>query len=183
MAWTKREGLVLLAALCVAAVVVGMARRRAWVGAGALALGGAVLAGPWYVFVAAYGIPNAAYVPVSLDTLVGNSDRLPFIGARVRDTLLHARLGWVFPLAAGAVVLALLAGGRRRLDRWSALVPLFALVYSIAASLFYVFSAYEPLEMHILTSVERLFAPLLPLLTVWIAALGIEAETQRHKNT
>jgi hypothetical protein len=174
MAWTKREGAVMLSVLCVVAVIVGGTRRRAWLGAGALALGGAALAGPWYAFVAAYGIPNAAYVPVSLDTLAQNAGRLPVIWEHVRDVLLSARLGWLWPLALGTVGAALLTGAWRRLDRWSALVPLFALVYGVAAGLFYVFSAYVPLETHLLTSDERLFAPLLPLLAVWLGSVGRE---------
>jgi hypothetical protein len=148
------------------------------VGAGALALGGAVLAGPWYAFVASYGIPNAAYMPLSLGALAANIDRLPFIGRHVRDILLHARLGWLYPLALAAGLAALVTGAFRRLDRWSMIVPLFVLVYGFAASLYYVFSAYEPLEMHLLTSVERLYAPMLPLLAVWIVSLGVGNETQ-----
>jgi hypothetical protein len=48
--------------------------------------------------------------------------------------------------------------------------------------MFYVFSAFEPLETHLLTSVERLFAPLLPLMAVWISSLGSLNETQRRND-
>ena len=65
---------------------------------------------------------------------------------------------------------------RACLDRWSALVPVFAVLYAVTASLFYVFSRFEPLEMHLLTSVERVFANPLPLLVVWIASLGSSPE-------
>jgi hypothetical protein len=177
MAWTKREGIVLLAVLCLAVLIVGTARRRAWVGVGMLALGGVVIAGPWYAVVALFGIPNAAFAPVSMDAFMPNAGRVRLIGKYVRDVLLHARLGWLWPLALGAGLAALAAGVGRRLDRWSVLVPLLAVAYGAAASLFYVFSAYEPLEMHLLTSVERLFAPHLPLLAVWIASLGSRSET------
>jgi hypothetical protein len=121
-------------------------------------------------------------MPVSIDAFVQNAGRIRLIGRHARDILLHARLGWLWPLTFPVWAAALVTGARRRLDRWSAVVPVFALVYGATASMFYVFSAFEPLETHLLTSIERLFAPLLPLLAVWISSLGSLNETQRRKD-
>ena len=59
MPWTKREGIVLLLVLCLVLPVARRARRYALLGAGALALSGLVLSGPWWAFVATQGIAAA----------------------------------------------------------------------------------------------------------------------------
>src|SRR6185295_3086837 len=79
MPWTKREGLVLLIVLCLAALLAGRGARRSWLGVGGLLLAAAVLSGPWLGFLAWKGVANTDYLPVSMATLQANIGRLPKI--------------------------------------------------------------------------------------------------------
>lgn len=114
--WIKREGVLLLASLLAALLLVGILRpanpvgflkpagfltlpnhrtRRALV---ALLAAAAVLAGPWLLFTAANGISNDAFLPLTPATLLANIGRLPVIAYYELKNLLHPRWLFLWPL-------------------------------------------------------------------------------------
>ncbi|HYP20125.1 MAG TPA: glycosyltransferase family 39 protein, partial [Chloroflexia bacterium] len=167
--WTKKEGVLLLAALCVAALATNFARRRAWQGVGALALGAALIAGPWWAFSALNGIINKSFLPITLDTFQANIGRLPTIAQLEQNSLLNAWWSYIWPLAGIVAVLTLFARKRRHTPAGNLLLVT-ALLYIPLAGLIYVFSDFVPYEQHVLSSIDRVLAPLAPLLVVWVAS-------------
>jgi uncharacterized membrane protein len=88
--WTKREGAMLVLALCIALPAAGRLRRRAWLGAGAAALAAARLAGPWWAWMAWNGVATNAFAPVTLSAFLDHAARLPAIGALAGGALAGA---------------------------------------------------------------------------------------------
>jgi hypothetical protein len=166
--WTKKEGVLLLAAFCVAALATNFARRRAWQGAGALVLGAALLAGPWWAFTALNGIVNRSFLPITPDTFQANTGRLPTIAQLELNSLLNGWWSYIWPLAALVAVLTLFAGKHSPAAR-DKLLLMTAMLYVPLAGLIYVFSDFVPYEQHVLSSIDRLLAPIAPLLVVWVA--------------
>ena len=165
---TKKEGVLLLAALCVAALATNFGRRRAWLGAGSLALGAALLAGPWWAFTALNGIVNRSFLPITPVTLQANIGRVPTIAQLELNSLLNAWWSYIWPLAGIVAILALFA---RKHSKPSAdkVLLVTALLYIPLAGFIYVFSDFVPYEQHVLSSIDRVLAPIAPLLVMWIA--------------
>jgi len=177
MPWTKREGIVLLAVLCVVTLLIGRGTRRAWLGVGALFFAAMLLSSPWWIFVTWNGIANSAYLPVTMATFLANLDRLPSIGWRVFTNLLSPAWSFIWPLS----VLCGLFGRRATSpatgpsSRWAInLLPLTAFIYVGLMSLGYVFSAFVPYQQHIASSLYRLMAHVTPLPVLWMTYRGIE---------
>jgi hypothetical protein len=226
MPWTKREGLVLLMMLCLAALAVGRSvRQRAWRGVGATLLAAALLAGPWWVFITWNGGTNPDFMPLTVVTLRQNVGRLPIIAQMARTELLSANWSHLWPLAVlcgligwiaqVGVYYAAVASDQhsrgRREDRHSfgslwprgsvgapatfrrdspgrvpaegamkrgtaTLLPLMILLYLGAMGLGYMFSGFVPYQEHIESSFFRLIAHVVPILVLWMAYQGIEAD-------
>ena len=177
MSWTKREGLVLVAVLCLVALLVARGTRRAWLGVGALSFASMLLSGPWWAFVAWNGIANSDYLPVTMATFHANFVRLPSIGWRAFTTLLSPAWNFVWPLC----VLCGLLGRRATLPakdssrgRAINLLPLTAFFYVGLMSLGYVFSAFVPYQQHVANSLYRLTVHVVPLPVLWMAYQGTE---------
>ncbi|HKP54979.1 MAG TPA: glycosyltransferase family 39 protein [Chloroflexia bacterium] len=168
MLWTKKEGALLLATLCVAALATNLRRRRAWLGVGWMGLGAALIAGPWLAFTVLNGTVNSAFLPVTLDTFRANIGRVPTIAQLELNSLLNGWWSYIWPLA-GIVALAALFAGKRPGLHADKLIPLAALLYIPLAGLAYVFSDFVPYEQHVLSSIDRLLVPLSPLLVLWLA--------------
>jgi hypothetical protein len=170
LAWTKREGTVLLVCLCLGVLLAHVRERRAWVAVGGMLAGALALAGPWWVFVAREGIANPAFGPVTLEALDANSGRWPKIWEVWWAGLTGPELGYVWPLVAAAGV-ALWVLGRGR-EAWrGAFLPVSALLFSFAMGFSFFFSVFVPYEEHMISSIGRLLAvvALLPLLWVVFA--------------
>jgi hypothetical protein len=196
MPWAKREGLVLLALLCLAALVVGgIIRQRAWRGVGAALAAAALLAGPWWMFVTLNGGTNTDFAPITIATLKQNTSRLPTIARMVRTELLSANWSYLWPLAAlcglivGIVNLVAyvrpdaagqetrMRSEQERKRRAAALLPLMIVLYIGTMSLGYVVSGFVPYQQHIENSFYRLVAHVAPLLVLWMARQGIEVDS------
>jgi hypothetical protein len=164
--WTKREGVVLVAALIVATLVLDRASRRAR--NAALALGGAavLLSGPWYAFVAAEGLPVPEFSAATIANLWANLDRVPSIVRHGAGALLTRASGWIWPLALVFGVVC-----RRSMVplRPIAILPLAALLYLAAIASTYLFSTYVPYQQHVLSSFFRVSAQVVALPLLWIA--------------
>jgi hypothetical protein len=166
LAWTKREGAIMLVLL----IAVGLVSRRGRAAAAALALGGVLIAGPWLAFVAWRGLLDWQFVRLSPAIALANLDRLPF----VFGTLGHFALdpGWSLLWPLGLLALGLVAWrGPRPID-W---LPLLAIAYLLALSASYLFSAFVPYQGHVLASLERLMAQVAPLVGVWLAVRWLDA--------
>ena len=98
--WTKREGLILVAALCLAVLIAGRGTRRGVIGAGCLVLATLLISGPWWAFVIWHGIANTDFLPITLATLAANLHRLPTMAYMELRNLMSLSWALVWPLAA-----------------------------------------------------------------------------------
>jgi hypothetical protein len=171
--WMKREGAVLLAALCVAALVTGRGSRRAWLAAGALAISAAALAGPWWALTWQAGQASADFLPLSVSALAANAGRLPVVGRLILADLLSADWLYLWPVAAATGAWWALA--RRQVD-W--FLPLATLLYLAVLGAAFTLSAYAPLQQHVLSAWYRLAAHVAPLVVVWLAGAGSTAQAR-----
>jgi hypothetical protein len=164
--WTKSEGFLLLIVLAGAGLLAGGFSRRAWAAGLAMVVSAVVVSGPWYARVAAVGIPVPAYKSLTWDTLAANIHRLPRIVAMFgsRGVQLEWHFLWIGISLAGAYLL--LARRPVRPFFLSAVV-----IYLGMTILTFIFSDYEPLEAHILSSADRLMAHVAPLATLWLAEI------------
>jgi hypothetical protein len=178
--WVKREGLVLLGALCLAALIAGRPGRRARVGVGAFAASALVLAGPWWFYAAWQHSAAPDFLPVRLATLAQNAGRLPAIAGLALSNLAGADWSFLWPLA-GLLGLSRLARGTIEDARPpDAVLPLAAAFYLAAMAVAFVFSDYTPYQQHVLTSWHRLAAHVAPLVVLWVvraASAGPDAPT------
>lgn len=167
MAWTKREGLVLLLAICLATLLINLNRRRAWLGAGAFALGAALISGPWWALISFNHVVNAAFMPITLTNFFDNLDRLPTIAILERDNLLNSGWNLIWPMS---IVVGLLTWRQAR--RSMELLPATGALYILITGVMYMFSDFVPYDQHIISSVNRLTTHVVPLVVVWIAMRG-----------
>jgi hypothetical protein len=164
MSWTKREGLILLPVLCAASLIASKETRRAWIGLGACVCSAVIIAGPWYAFVAWKGVVDPAFLSVNLSTLVNNTGRLWFIAIAELKSLASPDWGFVWPLG----LLFGLLSWRSRPAKIH-LLSVSSLLYLGLITLVYVFSAYEPYQQHVISSIDRVIAPVALFPVLWIA--------------
>jgi hypothetical protein len=167
MPWTKQEGWVLLAALCAALLITGKGRRRALVGVAICIAGAVLIAGPWYVLIAVKGIDNPAFLPLTWTTLQANVNRLAFIVWAELRSLVSLNWGFLWPLAT-------VFGWQTWRSGWQVinLLPVAALIYLGLMTLTYLFSDYAPYQQHVISSVDRVIAPVAIFPLLWIAYHG-----------
>ena len=191
LAWTKTEGLVLLILLIVAMLLVRGARPGAWRAAPVLALAGLAIAGPWLAFVAWHGIVAWQFAPPSPVLALSRLDRLIFVAITFGRYALWPGWNLVFPLAAAlGIGLVARAGvgwfvsdrqlplearpppahGPRPID-W---LPLVIMAYLGALGASFLFSTFEPYQVHVLAAVGRLLGQVAPLLAFWLVARWLE---------
>lgn len=177
LGWTKREGLVLAALLCGAALLAARRSRRGRLATLALGASAALLALPWWLFVARYGHAGADFAPLSPAELAANLSRLPTIVRMSLAELLSPQWAFVWPLAAGLLILTLVrarAGPARR----AILLPWLAATYLGLMCASYLASSFAPYEAHIRSSLWRLAAHVAPLAVIWLAIEGIEGGSE-----
>jgi hypothetical protein len=155
--WMKQEGLVLW--MCFVLVAIWNWRRE-WRVVLALALPGLTTILAWRAFLAVAGlIPPETFLPMTLETLQANLPRVPALLRRLGEEFLAIRR-WTLLWPLAALALATLAAQRHRFTMPLAL----ALVVPLAAYLVpYVFSALQPYEMHVETSIDRLVLQVAPV--------------------
>lgn len=167
--WVKQEGLVLWACFALAAA---WTWRRDWRVAAATALPGLLVIVLWRAFLAAADLTQPeTFLPMTLDTLQANLPRVPALLRRMGEELiLIPRWTLLWPLAV--VALSMMALQRRR-----GVVPLAIAVFlPLAAYLVpYVFTALQPYQMHVETSIDRLVLQVAPLAVLVLALVLGEA--------
>jgi hypothetical protein len=171
LCWTKRDGVLFLLALLPVVALLGWRHRRAWQGVGALTMGVLLVAGPWYVFAAANSLQAPDFQSVTPGTLAANLGRWSTIMELEWNSLTSQSWSYIWPLAALSGLLFWLAGGKHA-PVWAALIPLTVALHIVLSGTVFFFSAFVPFEQHILGSIDRLLAPVSPLLVLY---LGFQA--------
>jgi hypothetical protein len=175
--WTKREGLVVLAALAVSLLFVPGDRRRKLTVVAAWLAATAVFAGGWWLTLANGGIASDVFLPVAVATLADGLVRLPRIAWLAGASLLTPSWSF-FWIALPAAGIATAHGAHRRTD--DALV-ISAVVYLALMSAAFIFSNYTPYGQHVVSSFPRLAVQVTPVALLWLvlrlsaAALGPSA--------
>jgi hypothetical protein len=157
--WVKAEGFILGAALLIGACVslrISAPRRRFIGFAAIVAL---VCAGPWYLLVATSDISVRVFS--RYPHLTAGRAREIAVGFASRAIAIEWHFLWLVAAAAMAIILA-----KRR---WRALLPVAITVYVAALAFAFLFSLYEPLDQHVLSSADRLLLHVAPLALVMIA--------------
>jgi hypothetical protein len=174
--WVKQEGLVLWACF---ALVAAWLWRREWRVALAVALPGLATILAWRGFLAAVSLtPPETFLPMTIETLQANLPRVPALLRRLGEELIAIRrwsLLWPLTLLA----LLVLAVRCRRLATPLALAVLVPLgVYLVP----YVFTALQPYEMHVETSIDRLVLQVVPVAVLALALVLGPAESPKLQN-
>jgi hypothetical protein len=164
MPWTKMEGWVVLLVLAAVAFVARRGR-RGLTAAGALLGAAVVIAGPWYVFVAANHVVSADY-QLSVSVALANLDRLPKILALEARYLVNDGTSFLWPAAVAVTAAWLLA--RRRPEsgsRW--LLAAFPVAYLALMSAAYLVTTFQPYTAQIVSSAYRIALHVLPIAFIW----------------
>jgi hypothetical protein len=171
--WVKQEGLVLWACF---ALVAAWLWRREWYVALAIALPGLATILAWHGFLAAVSLtPPDTFLPMTIETLQANLPRVPALLRRLGEELMAIRR-WslLWPLAA--IAPGILAVQRRRL----ALPLTLAMIVPLGMYLVpYIFSALQPYEMHVETSIDRLVLQVAPVAVLALALVLGGAESPK----
>lgn len=174
--WMKQEGLVLWACFL---LIVGWSLRREWRVALALALPGLMVIVAWRAFLAAAAlVPPDTFLPMTLDTLQANLPRIPVLLRRLGEEVLTVRR-WSLLWPLTAVALVVLGVQRRRLALPVALAVIVPLGLYLVP---YIFSALQPYEMHVETSIDRLVLQVAPV-AVLALVLCLAAPKARDPET
>lgn len=173
--WSKREGLILVAVVCLVTLIVTQlscrpaVRSRGRSAVGALALATAVLAGPWWLFAGRYAIAIDQFLPLTAGTWWSGLARLPVIGWLMVGQLFNMKfsIAWLLPFLAGW--LAWRCATERSTGKWAAnILPLTALLYVGLMGSTYLFSDFVPFQQHVLASVFRLGSQVVILPVLWL---------------
>jgi hypothetical protein len=160
-------------ALCVGLLAAGRLRRRAWLGAGAAALAAALLAGPWWAWMARNGVATNAFEPVTLNCLLAQAGRLPAIAGLAAGALAGAWWAGLWLVVPAIALWGAFRGSRfevrgllaSREAGWLLATALYLALMSAA----YAFSTYVPYQQHVVSSIDRLALHVAPLAVVWLA--------------
>jgi hypothetical protein len=174
--WVKQEGLVLWACFL---LVVAWLWRREWRVAVALALPGLATILAWRGFLAAVElVPPTTFMPMTLETLHSNLPRVPALLRRLGEECLFLRR-WSLLWPLTALALGTLAVQRRR-----AALPL-SLAVLVPLGLYlvpYVFTALQPYEMHVETSIDRLVLQIAPVAVLALVLVLGEGRNPKLQN-
>jgi hypothetical protein len=131
-----------------------------------------LVAGPWYVFAAANSMPTPDFEPISIEVLLANRGRWRTILELEWNSLTSQSWSYLW-LLAGLIAPLLLVARRFGTVAWSALIPVASVIHLVLCGAVYFFSAFVPFEQHILSSIDRLIAPVVPLIVVWLALQAV----------
>jgi len=173
--WVKQEGLVLFGGLAIVLVGACMLRERrgalrpraAGLAIASFCLPGLFVGVGWRVYLShVHAIREHDYLPYTWHTLSSNIGRLPMIGSHLFDELaMWDRWTLLWPWFGATAVLWFVA------RRGSALqaAPLLVILPAAADCGVYLFSAWQPVEAHIDSSLSRLLLQLTPVAMLLIA--------------
>lgn len=177
MPWAKREGWILVVALCLAVFMQrgSTPARRAW--AGSLACLGAalILAGPWWMFVALNGYATSESMQISANSIP--LARVPVIAQLVRDELASGNWNFIWLIVALLALVSLITArpfARAWLGRPSRLFLIVTPTFLSVMAASYAFSSFVPYEQHILSSFYRLVAQVAALPVLWLVYCALE---------
>ena len=125
-----------------------------------------LLAGPWWAYVAAQGVVDPSFGPLTLTTLLANGERAGTILMLEGASLGSVVWSYLWPLTL--VATPLLWWAHRRGPGPVLFLPVFLLLSLVCTGGVYFFSTFVPYEQQILSSIDRLIAPLTPLLVLWL---------------
>jgi hypothetical protein len=169
LCWIKEEGAILW--LCLLAVMmIEVLRRRQWARVLTLLAPGILLLGTWRGFLSYMRAPRwTAFLPFTPTTLWANLDRAPVILLSILKESLHLeRWGWlwwaVIIVALWAIMRArCTSGATLRWELWLAVL----LPISCYAGIYF-FSAFNPVTVHIDSSLARLLLHIAPVALLFV---------------
>ncbi len=168
LTWFKQEGMILVVVLLISMVLAWIFswRARDWsfnkllVSGGAVALAAIVFGGPWLLLVSREATLVSVFVPLTVDNLIANVDRLPVILFLIAKELVNVQTGLVW-VAIGVVLLVRRSQWGQMIKRPSFIYLLVPVFYLGIMSLPYLFSDFVPYQQHVLSSFFRINAHIL----------------------
>jgi hypothetical protein len=152
----KPEGAILLLC-CWVALAPRLLRSRDWRGGAWLLLPGLSTKLGWTLFLAVMGLQAEHVYEYSLAYWMSHLDRArPLLGWAIEELTTLERWSLLWPLTAVSLAILVLRSRRSRTEEWypwAALTALPLLIYPCA----YFFSTLDPVEVHVRTSLPRLF--------------------------
>lgn len=165
MPWAKREGLLLVAALCLAVSMPPIKHYRLFIVGTLFSV--ALLSGFWLLVAHFYALPNPNFLPITPQTVVAGIGRLPTIAWNMAKLLAGTGFNFLWPM-----VLLLFLWNWRTLRVDSFHWPFTAAVLYIGImSLTYIVSDYAPYQQHLASSAYRLVAQVAAWPLVWLVEL------------
>lgn len=141
-------------------------------------LPGFILLLPWFIFLAWYQVPNSDFESISVTVAWRNLDRLQIIFGKLIDQ--YASLGrwgiaWIIWASVSIWRRPFLASPAQLYLWGSAFVPIMGL------SALFIFSIFEPFDLHMDLALERLFLHAIPLAWYFVAlqTTGLEGWLQQ----
>jgi hypothetical protein len=168
--WLKREGVVLLLVLMVSVVII-CRNRRAWKMAGWMIVCAVGVNAPWWILLSSRGVTNTDFVPMTAATFVNNLNRIPSIAYRVMSSGLSLDWNLINPMVAASLLVLVISHWRQHLGIHLTVrdVLLLAPILYIALICFsYIFSSHVPYQQHVVSSIDRLIAQVMPLPVLWL---------------
>lgn len=164
LCWLKEEGVILWVCLLVVTMI-AVIRRRQWARLLMLIAPGLLLFGAWRIFLNYTQAPRwGAFLPFTPATLWANLDRAPVIALSILKESLHLERWGVLWWAVAGVALWASIRARRPHDaarRWDLLSAVLLPLLCYAGVFF--FSAWNPVSVHIDSSLPRLMLHIAPV--------------------
>lgn len=171
LVFTKSEGIIPL--LCIAAAIAPMAvRERNWKLAARVALPGLGLWLIWKTFMKALHVPQEVdFIGFTPAIFLAHLDRArPLLAWTLQELTSWTRWSLVWPLTAAAFVLLIQRARGWQWYPWAAVVLLPLAIYPWT----YFFSAWNPVELHVKSSLPRLFLHIAPVAALMVGLVFAE---------
>lgn len=162
--WLKREGIIYVFALGISILFLGRHSRRASGGVLACLVTASIIGGGWSLYLHQSNADNTDFLPVTLDAVGANMNRLPTILVYFAQALSSYEWCFVWLFVLPPLVKRLFTPRVAPTDVFL-LAPL---LYLAIMATSYLFSAYTPLTEHLASSGYRLIAHVTPLVVLWL---------------
>lgn len=184
LTWAKQEGMILVFVLLAACAMIFFLSRkeRGWggwqliFGGGAVSLSAVLFGAPWRLFAGREAVLVSVFMPVTVDNLLANINRLPVIILLAGKELVNPQTGFVWVIVS-VILLVRLSELRRAARRPKTLLLFVPVFYLGIMCIPYIFSDFVPYQQHILSSFFRIDAHVLLLLLLWLG-IGVESSDQ-----